>query len=217
MKNKNILRMFVPSSAGLIGGILAALITAIISVLFGLSNTYAIIMVVFLSAILTLIFSWLLRKYAEKTLYISIILLLIIGFLMTLLSSNRDLWATVHWDLAVFSVGVSIISLGIAILALYYSQKSDKRMQAMADLEFYEKIAVIENYLFAIKNHQTFAADAVYYDIKAAMQLIRYASTDAKTLLKSKIQQTIGNASQCPTCINVVQKLQELLKEYPNL
>ncbi len=108
--------------------------------------------------------------------------------------------------LAIFGIGTGFIGLGVA-------RKSDKRMAAMASLEFYEKIAVIENYINYIRSGPNVVSEAIYNDIKAAKQLKRYVKPEVEEELNRKIQELIDIALQGSPYGNLVSRLQDVQKE----
>jgi len=73
-----------------------------------------------------------------------------------------------------FALGIGVISLGVAGIGVWIATKSDNRMQAMARLEFHEKVVVVENCRVRVKNNATIADQALAHDIRAALELQKW-------------------------------------------
>ncbi len=132
---------------GVVAGLLAALIASIIASILHLPNKIALLIVIGLGIGLAILICRLMRKRPLLISKIAAIVLLIMGVIILLSSYNKSLWSQIIWDRTAVGVGVGIISISIAAFALNVSLESDERMRAMANLEFYEKISVIEHYI----------------------------------------------------------------------
>jgi hypothetical protein len=82
---------------------------------------------------------------------------------------NIDLWA----------LGIGFISAALGFIGLEMGEKSNERMRAMADLEFDEKIAVLANGLDD--------PEGIFYDVRAACHLARWASDEQKRELRAQV------------------------------
>ena len=117
-------------------------------------------------------------------------------------------------DISFLSVALALFSLGLALVSITLSLRSYDRTEAMANLEFYEKIAVIENYITAAKSKQSVVVEAIYNDIKGAKQLKKYVDPEIEQKLDNKIQELIGIASQDALYGDLVKKLQTIQGEF---
>lgn len=131
-------------------------------------------------------------------------------------------------QLSLTALGLAMFGIGTGFIGLSVARKSDERMVAMANLEFYEKIAVIEAYISDIYGSdlrkQTSAeeeerrkrifgahADRIYHDIKGAKQLNKYVDPEIKNKLKKEIDRLKNLASKDP------QKYKELIENLTKL
>lgn len=117
--------------------------------------------------------------------------------------------------LAIFGIGTGFIGLGVA-------RKSDKRMQAMANLEFYEKIAVVKSYLQKViqsidpndPKAKEAHADRIYYDIKGARQLKEWVKDpEIEEILNNEIQSLLDKVLEGQTYEHLIKRLQQIQKE----
>ena len=129
----------------------------------------------------------------------------------------------VYRDLTVylFSVGIAVFGIGTGFIGLGEARKSDKRMAAMANLEFYEKIAVIESYLQQVIQRSTPSdpeaakayADRIYYDIKGAKQLEKWMKDpNIKRTFYEEIQRLLDTALKIKTQEDLIKRLQQILQ-----
>jgi len=149
------------------------------------------------------------NRTASKVLLFSAIILFLIGIFLFFSAYQLEIWANVPWNIGACALGASVIGVSIGFLALYVSLKSDERMKAMANLEFYEKIAMVENYIFTVKARQNVVVEAIYNDIKAAKQLKKYVNPEIEQKLDNKIQELINIALQDHPYGDLVKRLQE--------
>lgn len=87
-----------------------------------------------------------------------------------------------------FDRGMSVIAIGVAVLAIHFSLKTDELVKSLADLNFDEKIAAIIGYVKIIdfKNNNNFSKDILHrlnWDFKAVSRLQKYASNEQKNEL----------------------------------
>lgn len=131
----------------------------------------------------------------------------------------KDLLATVKYDLIGFGVGA--IGVGVGIYSTGVARDSDKKMSSLANLQFYEKMAVIESYMQAVAesyvppNDESRAAFAsrIFNDIKGAKQLSQYVDPKLKEELDSKIQKLITRTSNLQPYVELVERLRELQED----
>jgi len=114
--------------------------------------------------------------------------------------------------LAIFGIGTGFIGLGVA-------HKSSKIMAAMANLEFYEKMAVIKAYIMPMCKEGTEEqdkayADKIFYDVKGAKQLEGWVK-DPKIakMFNDEIQTLIDKALAGQKHEHLIKRLQEAKKD----
>ncbi len=79
---------------------------------------------------------------------------------------------------------LGIISLVISVLALCLAIISDKRMKALANLHFQEKLAIMANHLRTLSGDKSpLFAERILYDLEGASYLREYISKERKGLL----------------------------------
>lgn len=161
-----------------------------------------------------------------------------IAVFIILISTSKEISGLVTWDKSLFSLGVSIlgltiagISIQIARVSIQIARDSDKRMAAMANLEFHEKIAVMEAYISDIlrsglsqetateetqivEKIRSANAERIYYDIKGAKQLKKYVDAGINEKLNQEINKLIETAKCCNEQYKeLIVKLDQLKKE----
>jgi len=148
---------------------------------------------------------------ASKGMLIAAIGLFCLGVFSILSSYQLEIWARIPWDIRAVGLGTGFISISVGFLALYVSRISDRRMKAMANLEFYEKIAVVENYIAAVKSRTPVVAKSIKHDLIAAKQLNNYVDSKIKNALDEKIDELKKEANIDS------QKYTDLIEELTNL
>jgi len=128
----------------------------------------------------------------------------------------------VAWDKSMLGLGIGIIAFVVGAMSMKISTESDKRMKAMANLEFYEKIAVIQGYLEnAIRTNSPSNpeadrayADRIYYDIKGAKQLEEWVKDpNIKQTLNEEIQRLLDKVLAGQTYEYLIKRLQQIQRE----
>lgn len=198
---------------GFASGLISAVIVAIISTILNLPDDIRIALFFIFGVGIGVLFSWSTKRHPVVTLRYAIVVLLVIGILMGLSSYQEELWAQVSWDSAIASMGIGLVSLSVAAYAYLQSLQSDARMQDMANLEFYEKIAVLEYQIYNVRNCQDVVVENIYNDIKGAMQLRKHVDPRIKQELDNKIRELIDVALEGQPYANLVKRLQDLLQE----
>lgn len=131
----------------------------------------------------------------------------------------KDLLATVKYDLIGFGVGA--IGLGVGIYSTGVARDSDKKMNSLANLQFYEKMAVIESYMQAAaesyvppndESRNAFAS-RIFDDIKGAKQLSQYVDPKLKEELDNKIEKLITRTLNLKPYVELVERLRELQED----
>jgi len=124
-------------------------------------------------------------------------------------------WTILSAGIGIVGIGIAMIAKGIAEVSWKIGHESDERMKAMANLEFYEKMAVVENYKSFVShsNGQNVIVEAIYNDIKGAKQLKKYVKPEIEQELNTKIQELIDVALQGQPYGNLVSRLQDVQRE----
>jgi len=148
---------------------------------------------------------------ASKGMLVSVIILFLLGVFIVFSSYQLEIWANISWNIGACALGASVIGVSIGFLALYISLKSGERVKAMANLEFHEKMAVVENYIAAVKLRKNVVAKSIKYDLTAAKQLNEYVDSKIKNELDKKIDELKKEATEDP------QKYKELIEELTNV
>lgn len=98
-------------------------------------------------------------------------------------------WQVVDKNTAI-SWGIGLVAIGLAIIAMSNQRDSDRRMQSMANLEFYEKMSMIQLYLACLSTnsaeHDEADAQRVLYDLESARQLEGWMKRDSKVAIDFK-------------------------------
>jgi hypothetical protein len=84
------------------------------------------------------------------------------------------------------SIGLGAVSLLVASLAAYIAIRSDNRLKAISDLEFFEKRAAMESYIGDVATesaHEEAALRRLSNDFAAIAALHKYASEERKSAL----------------------------------
>ena len=123
--------------------------------------------------------------------------------------------------IATFGIRTGFIGLGIAKQSRRIASQSDDRMQAMANLEFHEKKAVIEAYISDIYKARSKIEEAldahakrIYHDVKGAKELKNYVDPQLRTQLDEEINKLKNIANEEPTKYKeLIEKLTQLQKE----
>lgn len=128
----------------------------------------------------------------------------------------EDLLATAKYDLIGFGVGA--IGVGVAIYSTGVARDSDRKISSIANLQFYEKMAVVESYMQLVAESyippndegRTAFANRIFYDIKGARQLSQYVDPRLKKELDIKIQELITKTSNLQPYTELAARLVEL-------
>lgn len=147
---------------------------------------------------------------ASKGMLIAAFGLFCLGVFSILSSYQLEIWARIPWDVSAVGIGAGFISISIGFLALYVSRISGERMKAMANLEFHEKIAVVENYIAAVKSRIPVVAKSIKHDLIGAKQLNNYVDAKIKKELDNKIDELKNEASKDS------QNYRDLIEELTN-
>ena len=92
------------------------------------------------------------------------------------------------------SLGLGFIGIGFSIAGYNISQSSNERMEALTNLNYYEKMAMLEGYKSKYAIHTTDAIkrdlEKVHYDIKAVTALRKWMGSEKIKELKRSACET---------------------------
>jgi hypothetical protein len=94
---------------------------------------------------------------------------------------------------------------------LHTTQMADERIQAIANLEYLEKIAVLEDYIYRIENGQPVSVKSLYYDIRALQHIERFANPGIRQELNRKLYGLVKYMLQKQPFVNLLICMNELL------
>lgn len=173
-----------------------------------------IIVVVMGAVLVVLVHLFLTARLRERPLMSVSTVLVVVGVSLIFL----------HWmypevsNLAGYDVvnfGASAIGIGIAFLSLDIASQSDNRMKAMANLEFHEKIAVLENYLVSVRLGRRVVVKSLGHDVDGAMQLRKFVEPDLEADLKQKLKELVAEAFQyLPLYADLIAEIFRLQEKY---
>lgn len=112
----------------------------------------------------------------------------------------------------VVGFGVGAIGVGVGFYSAGVAVESTGMIKSMANLEFYEKIAIVGEYLHVIDAKADIVADRIYYEIKGAWQLKKYVDPKIERELDNKINALKGKileGQQYGELLNRIQQLQD--------
>jgi len=112
----------------------------------------------------------------------------------------------------VVGFGVGAIGVGVGFYSTGVAVESTGMIKSMANLEFYEKIAIVDEYLHAIDAKADIVADRIYHEIKGAWQLKKYVDPKIERELDNKINAMKGKileGQQYGELVNRIQQLQD--------
>lgn len=156
---------------------------------------------------------WLSKNHPQVVMGLWLVLVFVLGLLVLLSAYYVDFWNDVNWNPTAVGLGLGLISISIAVYALMTSQQSDKKMKAMANMEFLEKMAMIADYMHDIQQNKPVVPDRLYYDIRGAMHLTEYVDPEIKGNLNMKIEAMRDSVTGDPKYKQLVVRLNQLLDE----
>ena len=112
----------------------------------------------------------------------------------------------------VVGFGVGAIGVGVGFYSAGVAVEATGMIKSMANLEFYEKIAIVDEYLHAIDAKADIVADLIYHEIKGAWQLKKYVDPKIERELDNKINAMKGKIleeQQYGELLNRIQQLQD--------
>lgn len=84
----------------------------------------------------------------------------------------------------VISIGLGILSFIISIIAIIIAIKSDRKMKAIANLEYDEKLAIMASHSEKVKTEDNLASiERIKHDLSAVSNLRKYADRGKKEAL----------------------------------
>lgn len=120
-----------------------------------------------------------------------------------------------RWTPDTVGLGFGVMSFGVGGLAFGISKISDERLKAISNMQFYEKIAIIQNYITDFDkpndkaNFDKDYANKIFYDVTAAKQLSQWVSPKIKENLNIEIQHLLDIIPAEPEYENLKNRLAE--------
>lgn len=119
-------------------------------------------------------------------------------------------------ELSLIALGLAFFGIGTGFISLSVSNKSDDRMIAIANLEFYEKMAVAQLYIRDMSQPDSDEwkkayADRIYYDLKGAKELEQWVkSPELKSRFNDAIQDLLNKALNGQKYEQLIKRLYEI-------
>jgi len=137
------------------------------------------------------------KEWREKTLIVVAIFLVVGGLvLMSLSQCTTDL----DRKIAFIGSGAGITSIGIAFLGAWMGRKSDNKMKAIANLEFDEKGAMMEEYeAFFSNNFDKGKFERFRWDLEAIAHVAKWAAKDKRDRVSESVNRIAGTVSSSVT------------------
>jgi c-di-AMP phosphodiesterase-like protein len=135
------------------------------------------------------------------------IVLLIVIFILIVIGKSPDI--------SFVGIMFALFSVGLALIAISLSLHSDERMTAMANLEFYEKMAMVQQYIMDMSKNEPDEwnkayADKIFYDLKGAKQLEKWVKDpNIAKMFNDEIQILIDKALAGQKHEHLIKRLQE--------
>jgi len=92
-------------------------------------------------------------------------------------------------------ITLALFSVALGCLSVALSDKADERMQAMADLEFDEKLVILYTYSQVLDTRKEMAKD-VLYNVRAGLRISKWASPEVKSEFRSEFEKVISSAKK---------------------
>jgi len=114
---------------------------------------------------------------------------------------------TLTYDLVGFGVGA--IGTGVGIIAISIAKESDKRMAAMADLQFDQALSALVDYSEPAESWRD-----MYYHARGALQLAPWATEEKKRELKRVLKEVMRQAQADKETGGLVSEIKKLWSQY---
>lgn len=109
-------------------------------------------------------------------------------------------------------ITLALFSVALGCLSVALSDKSNERMQAMADMEFDEKLVVLYTYSQVLGTRKETAKD-VLYEVRAGLRISQWASPEVKSEFRSELKKVISSAKKIGD-EELVKSLKALSQQY---
>lgn len=97
-------------------------------------------------------------------------------------------------NIALFSIGLAIVPFGVAIISIGVSTRSDEKMTALAELNFVEKHAMLQQYINEFKYQNFDNIHRCKLDLKATLEIKDWIDPEKKEKLIKDVIKLIGGA-----------------------
>ena len=118
----------------------------------------------------------------------------VFGLILLIVGISGTIIFTLYYKsyISYISMPIAITSMGISIIAIAIASKSERRMEALTNLNFYEKMAMLEGYKIDLKDDPSKGLEnskKCKYDIAAVAELKEWADYKKVKELKGKIRE----------------------------
>lgn len=130
----------------------------------------------------------------------------------TLVASFIFTFSRIQDPIIWLGITLALFSVALGCLSFYFSNNSDERMQAMADLQFDEKLVVLYEYSQVLGPRKEMAKD-VLYSVRAALRISKWASPEVKSEFRIEFEK-VTSASKEFLDKELVENLKSLSQKY---
>lgn len=117
----------------------------------------------------------------------------------------------------IISIAIAIMGLVISVVAVVIAWRSEKKMKAIANLHFDEKLAVMASSLDAVYSGQDPPIARIKYDLRAVSTLQEYADIKKKEDLIKKYLVPLLNHILRDVSLNLTEKDELEIDEIVNI
>lgn len=121
-----------------------------------------------------------------------------------------------YFDKSYISIPIAVISIGISCFALSIANESELRMKALTNLNYYEKMAMLEGYkhrnVYEEIEENKRHLNRIYYDIQAISQLDQWVDGEKIEKRKESVHEVKALAKDRypqSDCTEIIDKIHE--------
>lgn len=132
-----------------------------------------------------------------------------LGVSFTVLAVIIFIFGAAYDNITVSALAFAVFSAGLGCMGASMNRKADSRMEAMANLEFDEKLSVMAGY----GRLEELWLNSVYYDIRAALRLEPWVDDSTRHEF-SQVFGKVTNQAESDGEAKLVIALKELAQQY---
>ncbi len=183
-------------ASGLATGLVTAVIYTLISKGVGWSTSIALL-VALVTALAVFLF---MTRYPKVMFRIVVIILFTSGLGLILASYRETWWQDLTWNPSIVGLGIAIISISLGAFGMNASQQSDKKMEAMAKMQYYTRMANLHSVMKDLSpdgsnEYHEAHAKHILFDLKATKQLAEWMGekeqTETNEIINNLIDKTL--------------------------